>query len=206
MDGTLVDSNALVDQMWTEFATTVGADVDAVVRFAHGTPSIATLRRFLTSEAEIAAWFARITEWEKSRFGSAMALPGAVDVVRSLAPERWAVVTSAVTAAAVTRLAEAGFPAPRVLVGATDVRAGKPHPEGFLAAADALGVDPARCVVFEDSPAGIEAGLAAGCHVVVRGDLDHPVTVGLARLHEWTGVTAVTAPDGAITFHGIPAA
>jgi mannitol-1-/sugar-/sorbitol-6-phosphatase len=53
-----------------------------------------------------------------------------------------------------------------VLVTADQVRHGKPHPEGYLAAAAQLGVDPTRCVVVEDTPPGIEAAHAGGMRVV----------------------------------------
>jgi beta-phosphoglucomutase-like phosphatase (HAD superfamily) len=42
----------------------------------------------------------------------------------------------------------------------------KPHPEIYLKAAQALGVPPANCVIFEDSMTGVQAGLAAGIRVV----------------------------------------
>ena len=42
----------------------------------------------------------------------------------------------------------------------------KPAPDTYLAAAAALGVDPAGCVVLEDSPTGVQAGRAAGMHTV----------------------------------------
>ncbi|MCZ3386841.1 MAG: HAD-IA family hydrolase, partial [Actinomycetia bacterium] len=42
----------------------------------------------------------------------------------------------------------------------------KPHPEPYLCALDLLGAMPARSVVLEDSPAGVAAGEAAGCHIV----------------------------------------
>jgi len=51
-------------------------------------------------------------------------------------------------------------------VCAEDVTRGKPNPEGYLQAARALGVAPERCLVVEDSEAGIAAGLAAGMRVV----------------------------------------
>ena len=54
----------------------------------------------------------------------------------------------------------------RVVVGAEDVRNGKPHPEIFLKAADALQIDPSRCVVFEDAISGIEAAGRAGMMAV----------------------------------------
>ncbi|MGH9018020.1 MAG: hexitol phosphatase HxpB [Acidimicrobiales bacterium] len=49
-----------------------------------------------------------------------------------------------------------------VIHSGQDEKAGKPDPAVFLTAARLLGVDPARCVVFEDSPAGIRAAVAAG--------------------------------------------
>jgi beta-phosphoglucomutase-like phosphatase (HAD superfamily) len=52
------------------------------------------------------------------------------------------------------------------VVTGDEVGQGKPHPEPYLTAATRLGVDPARCVVVEDSPNGIRSGLAAGAAVV----------------------------------------
>lgn len=53
-----------------------------------------------------------------------------------------------------------------VAVAGDEVRHGKPHPEPYLTAAARLGVDPARCVVLEDTAAGARAGTAAGARVV----------------------------------------
>jgi beta-phosphoglucomutase len=53
------------------------------------------------------------------------------------------------------------------VVGAADVRQGKPHPDVFLKAAEKLGVDPADCIVFEDAPMGVEAARRAGMRAVV---------------------------------------
>lgn len=64
------------------------------------------------------------------------------------------------------------MPHVQVLVAAQDVRCGKPHPEGYLLAQKLLAekvrrpVRPGFCWVLEDSPAGIQAGKAAGCHVL----------------------------------------
>jgi beta-phosphoglucomutase len=52
------------------------------------------------------------------------------------------------------------------LATAEEVERGKPHPDIFLAAAEKLGVPPARCVVVEDAPAGIEGARRAGCRTV----------------------------------------
>jgi len=52
------------------------------------------------------------------------------------------------------------------IVASADVSKGKPEPEVFLKAASLIGISPERCVVFEDSFGGIQAGLAAGMKVV----------------------------------------
>jgi beta-phosphoglucomutase family hydrolase len=53
------------------------------------------------------------------------------------------------------------------IVDAQQVTKGKPHPEGFLRAAECLGVSPEECVVFEDAPVGVEAAQAAGIRTYV---------------------------------------
>jgi sugar-phosphatase len=53
-----------------------------------------------------------------------------------------------------------------VLISADAVERGKPDPEPYLLAASALDVSARECIVFEDSPAGVRAGKAAGMHVV----------------------------------------
>ncbi|MUL39968.1 HAD family phosphatase [Streptomonospora sp. PA3] len=70
----------------------------------------------------------------------------------------------------------------RGLVTATDVTAGKPDPEGYLSGARMLGEDPARIVVFEDTPAGIEAGRRAGMRVVAITTTHEPAVLGRADL------------------------
>lgn len=52
------------------------------------------------------------------------------------------------------------------VVTSDDVRRTKPHPEGYLKAAQELGVNPTECLVIEDTPTGIQAGKAAGMKVL----------------------------------------
>jgi HAD superfamily hydrolase (TIGR01509 family) len=75
------------------------------------------------------------------------------------------------------------------IVTAEDTRVGKPDPEGFLLGAARLGLSPERCVVFEDAPAGIQAGLAAGMRVVALASTHAPSE--LAQAHSITA--ALTA-------------
>ena len=61
-----------------------------------------------------------------------------------------------------------GITPPEVTITADDKRlkAGKPAPDPFLLAAKELGFDAKKCVVFEDSPSGIRAGVASGATVI----------------------------------------
>lgn len=78
----------------------------------------------------------------------------------------------------------------RVAVTADDVMEGKPHPEGYLRALEALGADPRSTVAFEDTEAGVASAAAAGVYVVaVLGTL--PVS-RLERADEH--VTAIDTP------------
>lgn len=78
----------------------------------------------------------------------------------------WAIVTSGSKKLAKGWLDTLQLPHPEVLVTAESVEHGKPDPSCYKLAAEKLKFSPARTVVFEDSPAGIRAGKAAGCKVV----------------------------------------
>jgi beta-phosphoglucomutase-like phosphatase (HAD superfamily) len=60
------------------------------------------------------------------------------------------------------------------LVGGDMVDRPKPDPQAYLKLADALGVDPRQCVVFEDSDFGVRAGVASGARVVQVPDMITP--------------------------------
>jgi sugar-phosphatase len=94
-------------------------------------------------------------------------IPGAVRFLSAIAEGRWAIVTSAPIELARRRMAAAGIPMPKVIVSGQEVKSGKPSPEGYLLGASRLGVDPKKCLVFEDAVAGILAGEAAGAGVTV---------------------------------------
>jgi HAD superfamily hydrolase (TIGR01509 family) len=62
----------------------------------------------------------------------------------------------------------------RATVSSEEVKRGKPAPDVYLRAAEALAVDPDRCVAIEDSTNGIRAGAAAGMRVIAIPDRDFP--------------------------------
>ncbi|WWD21063.1 hypothetical protein CI109_105544 [Kwoniella shandongensis] len=107
-------------------------------------------------------------EEEKIVDMSVRILPGVRDMINSLPEGKFAVATSGAKTYCHGCLSRTGITIPKVCVTADDSRLlrGKPHPDPFLLAASDLGIDPTRAVVFEDSPSGIKAGVAAGATVI----------------------------------------
>jgi sugar-phosphatase len=165
LDGVLVDSTPAVARVWAGWAREHGFDPDEVVRKAHGRPSIATIRELLP-HADHAAEDREVERREIADVEGVIPLPGAMELLHALPLERWAIVTSCTRPLAGVRIATAGLPKPKHLVTSTDVRRGKPDPEPYLKGAQFLGVPAAECIVFEDAPAGIRAGKAAGARVL----------------------------------------
>lgn len=165
IDRTLVDSTPAVERSWRTFAGRHGLDAEAILRVSHGRRSEDTIADLLPAH-ERAEAVAELETLEHADLDGVLALPAASDLLSFRPADRWAAVTSGSRSLMRRRLEAAGLPVPAVLVGAEDVTAGKPAPEGYLAAAVALGVDPASCLVVEDAPAGVAAGRAAGAWVL----------------------------------------
>jgi sugar-phosphatase len=165
MDGVLVNSTDVVARVWRRWAIAHGFDPDAVVRAAHGRPSIDTVRDFLP-HADSNAENLEVERQEIDDLEGVVAIPGAPELVSSLPANRWTVVTSATRPLAEVRLRAAGIPIVSTMITSGDIQRGKPDPEPYLKAAARLGYAPEDCVVVEDAPAGIRAGKAAGARVI----------------------------------------
>lgn len=189
LDGVLVDSRAVVERVCRLWAARLGITTEALLRVAHGRRTRDTARivaPHLDPEQE-AAW---IDNQELLDTDGLVEVPGAQRFVRSLPDGKWAVVTSCGRDLARLRLSTVGIPLPAVFVTSEDVSAGKPAPDGYRLGAQRLGVDPAACVVFEDAPPGIAAGLAAGARVVALRTT-HPnadFSSATAVMGDFTGV------------------
>jgi len=143
-----------VERAWDWWAARHEIPLKAVLSFAHGRPTIATMEHFLpardhTKELE------EMDHYEETQLQGIVAVPGATQVVQALQNHSWAIVTSAWRTLAEARVLAAGLPLPKVIVPIDEIRNGKPHPEGFLQAAERLGAAPKECIVFEDTRPGI---------------------------------------------------
>jgi sugar-phosphatase len=142
----------------------------------------------------------RINELEQSTAHLTIALPGAVELTRSLIDGTWTVCTSANARLGRARLEAAGIPLPAELVTGDDVSRGKPLPDPYLLGASRLGFDPSDCVVFEDAEAGVQAALAAGVGLIVGVseralETSSPIVVRDLRGITFDGETLVIPDD-----------
>jgi beta-phosphoglucomutase len=176
MDGTIVDNMGFHTDSWLEFFARRGKqyDAEAFFRETAGAQGREILRERLGSgipDDEIA-----VLAQEKDALYREMYAPHreAIDGFEELVDAArargilLAVATSAPPPNIVFTLDELDLRRHfDTVVGAADVRQGKPHPDVFLKAAEKLGVDPADCIVFEDAPMGVEAARRAGMRAVV---------------------------------------
>ncbi len=202
MDGTLVNSDAVVERIWRRWAEQHGLDGDEVMKVVHGRQGHASMALLLPDRPmeQNLADNARMLAEETSDMDGVVAVPGAREFLASLRGLPHALVTSADVALATARMEAAGLAVPGVRITAESVGASKPDPEGFLKGAAELGVAPEDCVVFEDSGAGIAAGRAARMRVVgvgPRAGLHAPD----ALVRDLTAVRAEATPDGMVRLH-----
>jgi mannitol-1-/sugar-/sorbitol-6-phosphatase len=176
MDGTLVDSRVVIERIWRTWASKNCLDVSAILLASTGRRTIDTVRDFAHKDMDVDAEVAQLQGQEETDLDGVVSIPAAFEFLTGLRPDDWAIVTSAGRLLASRRLGAAGLPIPKVMITAEDVQFGKPSPEGFLLAAERLGVEPEQCLVFEDAPAGIAAGKAAGSDVIA---------ITAAREHEF---------------------
>jgi beta-phosphoglucomutase len=176
MDGTIVDNMGFHTDSWLEFFARRGKqyDPDAFFRETAGAQGREILRDRLGPDIpddEIAVLAQEKDALYREMYGPHREAIEGFESFVDRARERGvalAVATSAPPKNIVFTLDELDlrrhFDA---VVGAADVKQGKPHPDVFLKAAEKLGVDPANCIVFEDAPMGVEAARRAGMRAVV---------------------------------------
>ncbi|GHO60304.1 HAD family hydrolase [Ktedonobacter robiniae] len=181
LDGVLVDSTACVERLWYQWAVRHGFDAQEVIACAHGRSTVDTMRAVAPTLA-IEGEARRMEQAEIEDTQGLVSITGAADLLTALAPFQWAVVTSGSRALATTRLRAVGLPLPLIFITAEDVAQGKPYPEGYVMAANLLGVIPQRCVVIEDAPAGIQAAHKAHMTAIAVASTHQPSELQAARV------------------------
>ncbi len=173
MDGTLMDSSAACARIWGRWAAHYGLNTDEVIHVSHGRRPEDTATIILGEDADIEA-AVKLFTIEEAKEKEVKTILGAKELTNSLPHEKWAVVTSSTENIAKERFLHCGIPLPKSLITAEKVANGKPHPEGYLKAAQELNVDIKNCVVIEDAPGGVEAGHNAGAKVIVMATTFKP--------------------------------
>ena len=164
-DGVLVDSMGTVDGSWGKWSKTYSPGFQISYEY-HGRRA-SEIVASLVGEELFEEALAEINRLELELTHLTTAMPGAKKLLESLESGTWTVVTSAGRDLGTARLKAAGLPVPNELVSADDVSSGKPNPEPYLMGAKKLSLDISECIVFEDAPSGVAAGVAAGARAVI---------------------------------------
>ncbi|MDO4906135.1 MAG: HAD family phosphatase [Lautropia sp.] len=178
MDGLLLDSERVIAECFAATAEAQGAELPADIWLHMIGKSDPVCREMLTgymgeARARQLLDIGKLRYAERARAGIPHR-PGVVELldflVRHDIPR--AVGTTTRQPLASQKLAAAGLLGYfEVVVSSSDVARPKPAPDTYLRVAEQLGVEPARCLVLEDSPTGVRAALAAGMTPIQIPDL-----------------------------------
>lgn len=197
MDGTVLNSIAAAERIWSAWAVRHGVDVETFLPTIHGARAIDTITRLNLPSVDAEQQAAFITAAEINDVEGIVEIPAAAAFLNALPKNRWAMVTSAPRDLALRRMAAAGIPEPAVMITAEDVKAGKPDPAGYLLAAKKLGVEPADCLIFEDAAVGIQAAEAAGAALmIITATHQHPIETAHATLASYDAISVSVGADG----------
>jgi sugar-phosphatase len=165
MDGVLVSSIGSVIRSWRRWAEHYGVANADTYQVPHGHRAI-DIVAMLRPDIDPQEGLRVIEDIEMVDVDDLTVLAGAPALLQSLPPERWAIVTSATRRLARERLRIAGLPVPERMITADMVEHGKPDPEPYRRGAELIFSPAAQCLVVEDAPTGVGAGIASGCRVL----------------------------------------
>lgn len=173
LDGVIVDSNPVHTEAWRQYLARHGLVIDGIEQRMHGKHNDAIVADFFGAPLDENEIFRHGAEKERvyrhlmqPQLGARI-LSGLREFLGKYRSQKMAVASNAEPANVNFVLDAAGLRRYfQVVIDGHSVAHPKPHPEIYLRAARELGVPPANCVVFEDSPAGIEAARQAGARVV----------------------------------------
>lgn len=185
VDGTLVDNHEAHEAAWLVWGERHGVAVDHAFYQEHlyARPNERILRTLLgeqVTDAEVERWAVEKEAIYREMYGPRMAaMPGLGELLKGLSASGMPCGVASNAERVNVDFVVDGLairPYLQVVLAREDVAQGKPDPELFLKAAQALACEPARCLVFEDSATGFEAARRAGMPcVAITGHSRHGV-------------------------------
>ena len=191
LDGVIVDTAVFHFQAWRRLAQKLGGDfteeqneelkgvsrVDSLKKILEWTGATVSDAEFETLMVEKNEWYLELAQTLSQKD----ALPGAVQFLKEAHGMGIKIALGSASKNAPMILEKMDLlPLFDAIIDGNNVVNGKPHPEVFLKGAEALGLQPANCVVFEDSIAGVNAAIAGGMKCVGIGS---PETLVGAHVH-----------------------
>ena len=181
LDGVIVDTAVFHFQAWRRLAQKLGGDfteeqneqlkgvsrVDSLKKIIEWTGATVSDEEFQTLMVEKNEWYLELVQG----LGPNDALPGALNFLQTAYDQGIKIALGSASKNAPMILEKLGItPLFTAIIDGNNVVNGKPHPEVFLKGAEALGLEPSECVVFEDSIAGVQAAKTGGMSSVGIGD------------------------------------
>ncbi len=175
MDGTMVDNTPFHKKAWIEFCRRHGIDLteeefhekisgkrnDAILEFLFG--------RKVEGQEYIELDEQKESIYRELYLPHLKEVPGLKEFLKKLASEEFKIGVATTSPYKNRTLVLETLELHKffaVIVGGEDTRHGKPHPEIYLTAAGKLGVNPKKCLAFEDTPSGVKSAKSAGMTVV----------------------------------------
>ncbi len=183
LDGVIVDTAVFHFQAWRQLAQKLGGDfteeqneqlkgvsrVDSLKKIIEWTGATVSDEEFQTLMVEKNEWYLELVQG----LGPQDALPGALNFLQTAYDQGIKIALGSASKNAPMILEKLGItPLFTAIIDGNNVVNGKPHPEVFLKGAEALGLEPSECVVFEDSIAGVQAAKTGGMSSVGIGDAE----------------------------------
>lgn len=183
LDGVIVDTAVFHFQAWRRLAQKLGGDfteeqneqlkgvsrVDSLKKIIEWTGATVSDEEFQRLMVEKNEWYLELVQG----LGPQDALPGALNFLQTAYDQGIKIALGSASKNAPMILEKLGItPLFTAIIDGNNVVNGKPHPEVFLKGAEALGLEPSECVVFEDSIAGVQAAKTGGMSSVGIGDAE----------------------------------
>lgn len=172
LDGTMLNSDAIHAQVFTELWESRGLEVTDgfYMTHVHGRLNVDIFAEFLPDEPDPQG----LSEWKEAQFRERLprpfpAMPGVLDVLNDARVTGWrvAVVTNAMRLNAEAMLSAIGARdhIEHIVIGEECAHA-KPHPQPYLLAIQHFGEAAEDCIAFEDSPTGVQSAAASGAFAI----------------------------------------